>query len=845
MAETALGKIYWACDQQQPQANAEDCNNVLVFTILPALAQNSVFEQALRQVLPAYQQDIPSQPHVIDNGKEADGTRWMVLKNIRGMLLTERLQELDDRGMPQDQALEILHGLSQAVGDHRPQGVFGFLEPGAVLADEHHGYCLLGAPIATALRLASTGIIATPDNRQTFHSSFISPEVALGDQPVSRDDTFSLACIAYNLLQGHPPFGQQTTLEAAVRNFAPPSISKLKPDTWAALQQGLSLKREQRQATPPALLTGLQTSHHPRMLLPIAALSLASVVAYASYYLFSSSDTPPVSPQDVQLINPAQTPALETPTGMSNPSLVGETSAPTALDQESVQAASARRAAENAAQAEETARIESLKREAEAQANAELAAADIAKTEAQQQTISDLLKRAESAMRQGNLLSSNSNRPAAADHLRKVLAIDPENVAAKKMLIQMVNDQHTEAASLLENGRNDEAAAVLAASDKLITDFTLTGSLQRQVQLETQAERPNQEHGKASQYIERANHAIEYGNLMQGDDHSGSAVGYISALFDAFPDNPEGTKLLEKVVRTQHERASSALRKGNTDNARQQLNDSQKLIGQYTLDNLVEEQLDLERRYRDVGLMGIAPAGTDLPTEPRRNMDAMQQGSRQDRNKPTAQDRPARTPPTITASKPENPAPAVETPAPPETVPTDKPATPPTETVPADKPATPPTETIPADKPAEPPPETTPADKPATPPTETAPPEKTALTPSEPPPVQEVPVPPDVPVTETPPATGSTGTTEMPPVQLDTTPVPPPPEAANVPVPEVDVTAPTPPAVTPDTEFTMPTAPATGNSFTPDVSGITELPLDLGAEPPPKKEKLPTDKEPN
>ena len=47
MAETALGKLYWAQDKQSVQQNGAKAN-VLIFTVLPALAQQATFEQALR-----------------------------------------------------------------------------------------------------------------------------------------------------------------------------------------------------------------------------------------------------------------------------------------------------------------------------------------------------------------------------------------------------------------------------------------------------------------------------------------------------------------------------------------------------------------------------------------------------------------------------------------------------------------------------------------------------------------------------------------------------------------------------------------------------------------------------
>ena len=620
MAETALGKIYWACDQQLKNNNIEN-NHTLVFSIIPALANNAAFEQALRQVIPSFQQAAPAQPTITDNGKEADGTRWLVMNNIQGMLLIERLNELDERGMPHAQALEIINGLSQAIGDYRPLGVFGFLEPGAVLSDGQN-YCLLSAPIVAAIRLMANAKNNSNDNRQTYHSGFISPEVALGDQPDSTDDTFSIACIAYYLFQGEAPFGKQTTLEAAVRNLSPHSIKKLKPETWLALQQGLSLKRSERQSNPPTLLTALNKRKRPPYLLPIAALSVASLVAYASYHILAGNNPPASNNNPVITVTPnlvAPAPALVTPAPTTPATLIGEQPEPVTKAPNTTNTAvtTDTQNALDKAKAEEEARIAAIKQEAQAQAKAEIEAAtaslDLAKADTKQKDIQDLLQKAETAIRAGNIFSYDKSKPAATDHLTKLFDLDPNNAQAKTLLQQLVDDQHAEANNLIQTGHKDEADKILANTDKLITEFALTSSLKRQVELENHTNTPDNKNIQATQYLDQAKRAIDYGNLTQSDGRSESAVDYLKALFAAFPENTQGMKLLEQIVTQQHEQANTALRKGDNASARKLLDSSQELIGQYTLDKMVDSQLELEKHYREGEQMGIFPATPNTP----------------------------------------------------------------------------------------------------------------------------------------------------------------------------------------------------------------------------------------
>ncbi|OQX07889.1 MAG: hypothetical protein BWK73_26915 [Thiothrix lacustris] len=590
MADTALGKLYWAQDLKQQQGNGEQAN-ILVFTLLPALAQDPVFEQVFGHVLPAYQKPVLGMPHITDDGKSSDGTRWLVMRNIGGMLLSERLTELDDRGMPLPEALELLDGISHLLTSQRPNGVFGYLEPNAILLNERSP-CLLTAPVAAALRMSYSN---NPNERtrQTLRSGYISPEVLLGDTPTPEDDTFSIACLAYHLLQGSAPFGKYSTLEATVRNAAPSSIRKLRPDTWTALQQGLNLKRVARQKTPIALLNTLQRKQQKKLLLPLAGLIAAGAVALTTYQLLSSWDNAPEA--SATRVTELELTPPNTNTAPAN------TTASAALVNE-----------EPAPEPNET----------EIATQAKLTAASNLRT---------LQAQAADAILQGKLLSDNPDSPAALDYLRQAIALEPDNTQTQTLLAQIINQQHAEAETLLNTGKLDEASKLLNTADRLITEFTLADSLKRQVSLESalgQAQRkqalaPPEEPATPAanatppdtaalatdtdqaDTLARAREAIDYGNLSRGDDRSDSAIAYLSPLLEKDSKHAEALTLLDKIVDAQQDAASTYLRKRDTAKARAALNDSQDIISKYQLGNRVESQIALEKRYRETLAMGV------------------------------------------------------------------------------------------------------------------------------------------------------------------------------------------------------------------------------------------------
>lgn len=578
MADSALGKLHWAQDLQKNQANGEQAN-LFIFLINPMLSQQLGFEGVFKQVLATYQRPAPAMPIVIDNGTHNDGTRWYAIQNTNGMLLSERLQELDERGMPLPDALQLLEQITQATAQFRPDGVFGYLEPSTLLLS-HEGIKLMSAPIVSALRLLQTGRhdITLP----TLHSGYISPEVLLGHLPIASDDTFSIACLTYYLLKGEMPYAKYSTLEAAVRNVFPTSTRKLRQEAWNVLQQGLSLQRAPRPATPTAFLRTLQRKQHNRLLVPVAATAAVSTLALAGYFVISSWNKP--EPVPATALAPLTEPSSPT-TVASAPTLVNEPSTSPTTPDTSTNSSNTNT---NAASVNTT-------------------PVPTPTTTTTNPEIQTLLQQANDAIHRGNILSQD-DKPAALDYLRKVYQQDPSNNEAKTLLAQLVDDQQAEAETLLSSGQVDTADNLLNRTDNLITEFTLHDSLKRQVALESQVEQakrnPNTEPAIATAVGAGAATATTTTNAVTANT---TAITPLNSNLD--PSDWAGQ------AKAAQEQALNYLKKGKTVEARPHLDASQALIVQHNLEKLVEEQLALEQRFRETrDNMGIFPADTNKPS---------------------------------------------------------------------------------------------------------------------------------------------------------------------------------------------------------------------------------------
>ncbi|HEU4603375.1 MAG TPA: protein kinase [Steroidobacteraceae bacterium] len=83
--------------------------------------------------------------------------------------------------------------------------------------------------------------------------AYASPEVLSGLDPEPRDDVFSFACVAYEMLTGRHPYERRSSLEAREAGSVPPRAWNLSANQWLSLLQALSLDREQRPSDVRAL----------------------------------------------------------------------------------------------------------------------------------------------------------------------------------------------------------------------------------------------------------------------------------------------------------------------------------------------------------------------------------------------------------------------------------------------------------------------------------------------------------------------------------------------------------------------------------------------------------------
>ena len=180
-----------------------------------------------------------SHPHIValyDSG-QAGGTFFYTMPYVEGESLRARL--LRECQLPLDDALAIIREVADALSyAHSRDVIHRDIKPENILLSGGHALVVdfgIGRAITAAQgdRLTETGIaVGTP--------GYMSPEQATADPHLDgRSDVYSLGCVAYEMLAGHPPFLGANAREVIARHTldAVPPMRTARPVVPMAVEQ--------------------------------------------------------------------------------------------------------------------------------------------------------------------------------------------------------------------------------------------------------------------------------------------------------------------------------------------------------------------------------------------------------------------------------------------------------------------------------------------------------------------------------------------------------------------------------------------------------------------------------
>ena len=258
-----MGTVYRALDRNRHDLPLAS-QHVAVKVLRPEFAHRPDALQALRRE--AHQAQSLSHPgivNVFDFDRDGD-VHFITMELLEGELLGDLVKRTRPARLPRETANRILRDLGLAVAYAHGRGVLHMdLKPGNVMITTQGEVRVLDFGLAHP-HMREPWIAEHALSFPAATTAYASCERLEGAAPDVRDDVFSFACVAYELLSGEHPFGRRSALEARDQRHRPRRIRGLPRQQWRTLQRGLAWKRYDRLRSIGDLLEGLGLTDGPQ-----------------------------------------------------------------------------------------------------------------------------------------------------------------------------------------------------------------------------------------------------------------------------------------------------------------------------------------------------------------------------------------------------------------------------------------------------------------------------------------------------------------------------------------------------------------------------------------------------
>jgi len=251
-----MGTVYRALDRNKKDLPPQ-FRYVAVKVLREEFARRPDALQALRRE--AHQAQLLSHPgivNVFDFDHDGD-VYFITMELLEGELLSDLIRRIRPGKLQHHAATDILRHLGNAVAYAHSRGVLHMdLKPGNVMITTRGEVRVLDLGLAHP-HMTEPWISDHPPPFHAATPTYASCEQLAGAVPDVRDEIFSFACVAYELLSGEHPFGRSSALEARDQGHRPRRIRDLSRREWRTLRQGLAWTRADRPHSLVELLQGL------------------------------------------------------------------------------------------------------------------------------------------------------------------------------------------------------------------------------------------------------------------------------------------------------------------------------------------------------------------------------------------------------------------------------------------------------------------------------------------------------------------------------------------------------------------------------------------------------------
>ena len=222
---------------------------------------------------------------------DSDGDLYYVtMELIEGETLEQIIKRNKPSGLAFKKAKIILEQLTNALIYAHSRGVIhNDLKPSNIIFDSNGNLKVLDFGIAKHKSLDDQYAVKNDSELATiggYTPTYASPEQLKGSEASVKDDVFSFACIAYELLSSKHPFNR-VAADKVPKNTTVKKPSNCPILLWNNLNKALVLNANQRLESLEPILKSLTTNLKPAIFASVASIAIIGLIAQ-NYY--SSSD---------------------------------------------------------------------------------------------------------------------------------------------------------------------------------------------------------------------------------------------------------------------------------------------------------------------------------------------------------------------------------------------------------------------------------------------------------------------------------------------------------------------------------------------------------------------------
>lgn len=224
---------------------------------------------------------------------DSDGDLYYVtMELIEGETLEQIIKRNKPSGMAFKKAKVILEQLSDALIYAHSRGVIhNDLKPSNIIFDSNGNLKVLDFGIAKHKSIEDAYAVNSNTDLGTiggYTPTYASPEQLSGAEASVKDDVFSFACIAFELLSSKHPFNR-VSADKLSKNTSASRPSHCPIWLWKSLKKALSLESSQRESSLLPIQNKLKSNLKPTIAL--VAISVVLAVLAGQYHVSTNGST--------------------------------------------------------------------------------------------------------------------------------------------------------------------------------------------------------------------------------------------------------------------------------------------------------------------------------------------------------------------------------------------------------------------------------------------------------------------------------------------------------------------------------------------------------------------------